>query len=257
MLIVASPVIRLIITCCLGEITTSTGESTTSIRSDKSTGRLTTIEDIEVEFAIMTKRIKQVLIDSNINVDSLIEQLRTMSAVKIKKVPLLDEDVFMKIQSIDEFWKSLSRYWNLYDYDLLRFIIRITECEEANSVLQKFLSRIDPTMIEDANLVLHCGEYQEEGSLKPTLRIKVNAEKCTFDVQRKAKEMVSRIYNLEKYVLRFKGIKQGCIELLYHASTAVMAYLLQCKITRTILAELSVCKIISIYINDFDILVST
>ena len=247
----------LIIIYCVGEITAaSVGESMTYVSSDKNTGKLTTIEDIEVEFAIMTRRIKQVLIDSNINVDSLIEQLRTISAVKIKKVPLLDEDVFMKIQSIDEFWKSLSRYWNLYDYDLLRFIIRITECEEANGVLQKFLSRIDPMMIEDADLVLHCGEYQEEGLLKPTLRIKVNAEKCTYDVQRKAKEMVSRNYNLEKYGLRFKGIKQGCIELLYHISKAVMTYLLQCKITRTIFAELTTCKIVSIYINDVDILVS-
>ena len=202
---------------------------------------------------MMTGKIKQALIDSNIDVDSLIEQLRTISAVKNRNVPLLDDDVFIKITSVDEFWKKLSRFWSLFDYDLLRFIIKITKCMKAKSILEEFLARIDPAIIEDVDLVLECQKY---GSLKPILRIKINAEKCTVDVKRKAKEIVSEQYNLEKYAIYFKGIKEGCIELLYHVSKAVMAYLRQCKITSTIFNKLSACKIISIYINGVDILVS-
>ena len=50
-----------------------------------------------MEFAVITNRIKQALIDNKVDVDSLIEQLRTMSAVSNRKVPLFDEDAFVRI----------------------------------------------------------------------------------------------------------------------------------------------------------------
>ena len=205
---------------------------------------------------MMTTRIKQALIDNRIDINELIQQLRTTSAVRNKNVPLLDEEVFERITSVDDFWKSLSRFWTLFDYDLLVFIIRLTKCNKAKSILDEFLSRIDPTMIEDVDLVLECQKYERLGSLKPILRIKVSVTKCTPDVKKKAEEVVSKIYSLKEYSICFKGIKEGCIELLYHVSEAVMVYLLQFKITRTSFAKLSACKIISIYIGDVDILVS-
>ena len=214
------------------------------------------MEDIEVEFAMMTEKIKQALINSNINVNSLIEQLRSISAVRNRKVPLFDEEVFTKIKSVEEFWKTLSTFWSIYDYDLLRFIVKITKCEDAQKVLEEFLSRIDPTIIEDADLVLDCRVVQKEGWPKPKLRIKINAEKCNCYIKEKVKNVVSKTYNLQQYTLCFKGIKEGCIELIYHISKAVITYLLQCRITGRILTELLACNIISIYINDVDILVS-
>ena len=207
-----------------------------------------------MEFAIMTIRIKQALIDNKI--DILIQQLRTTSAVRNKNVPLLDEEVFERITSVNDFWKSLSRFWTLFDYDLLVFIVRLTRCKEAKSILDEFLSRIDPAIIEDVDLVLECQKYDRPRSLKPILRIKVSVTKCTPDIKKKVEEVVSKIYNLKEYSICFKGIKEGCIELLYHISEAVMTYLLQCKITSIIFAELSACKIIGIYINDVDVLVS-
>ena len=200
--------------------------ATTTIASSEKACRLIAIEDIEVKFTIMTNKIKQALIDNKVDVDSLIEQLCTTSAVRDKKVPLLDEDVFTEIKSVDDFWKKLNTFWSIYDYDLLQFIIKITKCKEAQNILEEFLSRVDPTIIKDVDLVLNCRVDQREGSLKPILRIKVNAEECTVGVQRKVKETVSKIYNLEKYALCFEGIKGGCIELLYHISKAVMAYFL-------------------------------
>ena len=184
----------------------------------------------------MTNKIKQALIDNKIDIDSLIEQLCTISAVSNKNVPLFDKDVFVKIRSVNEFWKSLRTFWNIYDYDLLRFIVRITECEKAQKILEEFLSRIDPSALRDVDLVLHCRVDQREGSLRPTLRIKINA-------------------NLEEYSLHFKGIKDGCIELLYHISEPVKSYLLQYKFSEGVtLADFSIYKIISLYIDDVDII---
>ena len=49
----------------------------------------------------MTSRIEQALISNNVDVAELIKQLCAISAVKNKKGPLFDEDVFEKIKSID------------------------------------------------------------------------------------------------------------------------------------------------------------
>ena len=238
-------------TTCLSQqvetisLTTSCGQGISS--------RFTTIEDIEVEFAIMTNKIKQALIDSKVDVDALIEQLCTISAVSNKKVPLFDEDVFIRITSVDEFWKRLRRFWSIYDYDLLRYIIKITKCKKAKSILEEFLSRIDPSAIRDVDLVLHCRVDQRDGSLRPTLRIKVNAEKCTYVISQKVKKIVSEKFELKEYTLCFKGIKEGCVELLYYISKAVKSYLLQYITNINIMTEFSTLKIISIYIDDVEI----
>ena len=199
----------------------------------------------------MTNRIKEALISSNINVVSLVEQLCTISAVSSKNVPLFDEDIFEKVTSIDEFWRRLRMFWSIFDYDLLRYVIKISECREAQEIFEEFLSRIDPSTIEDVDLVLHCRVEHWEGLLKPVLRIKINAEKCTLDVVRNAKKIVSQNYNLQNYSLRFKGIKEGCIELLYYISKAMIMYFLQFKITSNTLIELSNCKISSLNINNY------
>ena len=208
---------------------------------------------MEIEFAIMTNKIKQALINNNVNVDSLIEQLCTISAVSNKNIPLFDKDVFVRIRSIDGFWKSLRTFWNIYDYDVLRYIIKITRCGEATKILEEFLSRIDPSALRDVDLVLHCRVDRIEGSLMPTLRIKVNAEKCTYDVQQKVKKIVSKKFDLEEHALRFKGIKDGCIELLYHISKPVKSYLLQTFQCKVILAEFSTYDIIGLCIDDDNI----
>ena len=139
------------IACPIGATTAASSDS--SLKSAEET--LTTIEDIEVEFAIMTDKIKQALINSKIDVDSLIEQLRSISGVRNRNVPLFDEEVFTKIKSVEELWKTLSIFWSIYDYDLLRFIVKITKCEDAQRVLEFFLSRIDPTVIEDVDNTRH------------------------------------------------------------------------------------------------------
>ena len=107
-------------------------------------------------------------------------------------------------------------------------------------------------------MVLHCRVEQKEGlPNKCILRIKVNAKRCTYNVKKKVKEIVSEEYNLQQYTLCFKSIKEGCIELLFYISKAVMTYLLHCKITARTLTKFSDCKIINIFfVNEIDILVS-
>ena len=95
---------------------------------------------------------------------------------------------------------------------------------------EEFLLRIDPSVLQNTEFVLSCKEYEGEG-LRKHLRVKINAETLTAEVERKAKKAVSEMYNLTKYALTFKGIKQGCIELIYGISKALTSYLLHYKVT--------------------------
>ena len=229
------------------------GETTFSIIADENVYTLTNIEDIEVEFAMMTDRIKEKLINDNVDVVSLVEQLCAISVVSNKKVPLFDKDVFEKIKSINEFWKELRIFWNIFDYDLLRYIIQISKCREGEIVLDEFLSKIDPSAIEDVDLVLHCRVEHREGSLKPVLRIKINAEKCTPSIQKQVKEIVSKTFDLKEYTLCFKGIKKGCVELSYYISQGVASYLLQCTVSKNSLEGFSSFNIISLHVDDIEL----
>ena len=222
----------------------------TSKNTQPTSGKWTRIRAIEIQFAKMTRRIEQALISNNVDVAELIKQLCTISVVKNKKVPLFDEDVFERIKSIDALWRKLKNFWSIFDYQLLECVIEISECEEAQRIFEEFLSRIDPLVIEDVDLVLYCGEENQEGSLKPVLRVKVNTEKCTVNIKKQVEEIISKTYNLDKYALHFQGIKEGCIELLYYISKQLKSHLLEFKISEVAMAEFHSNKIICLHIDE-------
>ena len=211
----------------------------------KALDRLTSFQRLDIEFAKMTARIKRALYSNKISVDLLIDQLCATSAVESKKIPIFDEDMHDKVKSIDGLWRKLK--WNIFDYDLLILIVDFTDCAEAQEILDNFLARIDPTAL-DLDLVLNCEVYKEK--TWPVLRIKVNAAKCTLDVKNKVKEIVSKRYDLQKYALHFIGIKEGCIEFVYHISKAVQRYLLEFKVNTSIKTDFAEHNIISLHINE-------
>ena len=215
---------------------------------------ITGIKQIEVQFVKMTKRIKEALIRNNLNVVSLVEHICTISAVSSKEVPLFDKkDISGEVTLVSEFWKKLKGYWNIFDYELLWHVIEISECREAQDIFEEFLSRIDPSAMEDLDLVPHCRVEHWEGSLKPVLRIKINTKKCTLKVKKVVEEVVSKTYQLKKFALHFQGIKEGCFELLYYISQPLKLYFLCFEISENILAEFVANHIISLHIDEFEL----
>lgn len=118
---------------------------------------------MEVEFASTTDKIKKVLCNSTVNVTSVVEQLQSISVVRIKKIPLFDEDVFENVTTVERLWQKLSRFWSIYDYDVLRILLRIVKCEKASEILQEFLSRFDSSAMKDMDLVLRYEEFRSQG----------------------------------------------------------------------------------------------
>ena len=222
----------------------------TSKGTEPASEKWTSIKDIDIQFAKMTSSIEQALISNNVDATKLITQLRAISAVKNRNIPLFDDDVFEKIQSVDILWRKLSSLWDIFDYELLECVTKISDCGEAQSIFKNFLSRIDLSEIEDADLAPHCGEQNLKGQLKPVLKVKVNTEKCTLKIKKKVEKVISKAYNLEKYALRFRGIKKGYIELLYYISKPLKLHILNFKISENTIAEFLADKIISLQIDE-------
>ena len=216
--------------------------------------KLTNIKHIEVQFAKMTCRIKRALVNNKVDVVALIEQLCAISAVKNKKVPLFDEDVFENIKSIDDFWRKLKPFWNIFDIELLRCVVEISGCWEAQEILEDFLLRIDPSAIGEEDLVLHCSEEHYEGSLRPVLKIKVRTAKCTLYIKEMVEEVVIKTYNLDRYGLCFHGIKEDIyVELLYYISQPLKSHMLKFEISAAMVAVFLAHKIVSLHIDEFDL----
>ena len=211
---------------------------------------LTNIKDIETQFARMINDIKEEIIRNKTDVVSLLNQLRAVSAVKNEEVPLFDEDVFENVKSIDDFCKKLKEFCTIFNYELLEYIVEISECKEAQDILKEYLSKTNLSAIKDMDLLLCCKREEHwEGLLIPMLRIKVNIDKCTLNIKKSVERIVSKIYKLDKYDFCFKGIEKG-IELLYYISKPLKLYLLSFEVTRSNMAELLAHDVIGLQIND-------
>ena len=234
-----------------------TGDVKTSTSNDQIGGSIATFEDLEVEFARATNEIKKALQNSHIDIKSLVEQLQTFSAVKNNKVQLLDEDELKNVDTVEKLWTKLSNLWSIFDYDLLRILLKLTECQKANKIFEKFLSRVDISVIKEEDLVLYYQVFERSKCIKPLLRIKVKVDYYTESIKAEVEAIMYSILNLEKYSLLFRGIREGCIELVYEISNAMMKYFLQRKFIASSLAELATHKIVSLRINNMELQIPT
>jgi len=199
---------------------------------DINSSTMMTIEDLQMEFTKTVAKIKQVLCEENENAISLVEELQRYTVVKFKKIPLFEDDIYKKVASIEDLWKILNRFWDIYDYDVLNFIMKRIRCKRAQRIYENFQSKIDPSTLEDAELVLASDETYSPGPT-PRLRVKLKAkERCTNKVKNNVKNLLSKKFKVENYSLVYKCIHKGCVELTFISpSAAVISYLESCVVT--------------------------
>ena len=218
-------------------------------KSTLTCSKLNTLLAVEIEFAKVTEKIRRILNTNTICIASLIQKLCAVSSVKNKNVPLFDNDVFEKVTDIDELWKMLRKFWNFFDHDLLILVVELTESSEARVELDNFLDKIDFSALQhQADFLLHYRQYKPELE-QPVLRVKVNIEKCDIDNYKKAKKVLSAKFNLEDYSLCCIGIKEGCIEIMFWVSEALMSYLLHFELSKENGNDLAVNNIICLQLN--------
>ena len=132
-------------------------------------------------------------------------------------------------------------------------MLKIINCEKANKIFDEFLFKIDPAIIDDVDLVIYYKVYDRHGFTKPLLRIKVKTERFSHHNKEEIHKVLSQLFDLEKYALRLKGIKEGCIELIYEISTKLKSHLLSCKIVGSNVHHLTDCGITCLNIDSMKI----
>ena len=172
--------------------------------------------------------------------------------MKYKDVPLFAEDTFKRVSTIRSLWQILSAFWDIYDYDILLHVLKIINCEKANKIFDVFLLKIDPAVIDDVDLVIYYKEYERQGFTKPLLRVKLKIESYNHHNKKEVHRALSKLFNLEQFALRLKGIKQGCVELIYEVSTQLKSYLLSCKVMGSDVHYLDSCGITRLQIDDME-----
>ena len=203
----------------------------------------------------MTNKIKEELSKyvSDSDVISLIEQLRAISAVKDKKVPLFGEDTFKRVSNVRSLWQILSEFWSIYDYDILKLVLNIINCEKAGKIYDRFLLQIDAAVIDDVDLVIHYKVYERTEFTKPLLRVKIKVDRCSRHHKEEVSKALSEKFNLKNYALRLKGIREGCVELMYEISEELKSYLLSCIVVGSDALHMTNCGIMHLEIDNMEI----
>ena len=201
----------------------------------------------------MVTKIQEALTKSDIDVSKLLIKLKSSSAVRDREVPLFDPGIFERVKSIDKLFETLSGYWHFFDYDVLMYLVNTAECKEAKILLyDDFLASFDSSAISnDHQLILNYHKFNEGNILPGTckLRVKVAHDECTADVQQRVKCIIADYFNLEKYSLILKGIKQGCTELTFQISPSVYSYVLQYEADECSMLQMKSHMIVSIKVD--------
>ena len=215
-------------------------------------------DEIEAEFGVMVIKVQETLKKNNVDVSNLIIKLKGSSAVRDREVPLFDPGIFERITSIDKLFQTLSGYWHLFDYDVLLYLVNTAECKEAKKVYDDFLTSFDSSVIHDHfNSLIHsCVEFNKGSNIPGTCRlwVKITLDECSAETKEEIKAILAQSYKLEKYALICKGIKQGCIKIIYLISSSVKSYMLQYKVTKYNTSQLKSHMITTIKIDGVDIL---
>ena len=187
----------------------------------------------EEEFKMMVDDVYEAFIDGIVNIDSLLMKLKDHFATEDKKISLFEEICFECVTSIKALFEVLDNYWNLYDHDVLAFLVDTAKCEEASKILKEFISSA-------SDLVYHCPV--QAISRNKTLRIKVTLkeEEITKEgiiIGKKTIEnikiMIIEFFRLVKCAMVFKCAtvvngcqgKKQCIAIEYLASDSVMIHI--------------------------------
>ena len=182
----------------------------------------------------------------NVDVHQLLVKLRGCTAVRDRDVPLFAEGTFDVITSIEKLFEKLSGYWHIYDYSILKFLILAAECEAAEKIFEEFLSSFSCSAIINSPLkfrtkILPSGHQ---------LWVKVEQDEVTVGAEKEVRELICKNYDLERYALIVKGIKEGCTELVYQISPSVKSYILQQKLLFHDASQLKSHKITTLKLDD-------
>ena len=168
----------------------------------------------------MIKDVQKEFTDSNVVLDELLMNLKNAFATKNKAVHLFEENMFNDVKSIGALFEILGNFWNLYDHDMLAFLINIADCKKAQKIYTEFVASMDLSAFD---LINHCSD--KKLPILPgykAFQIKIEKSSCTIKMMERIKMLIVEYYKLEKYAIIIKEITTGSVEITFIASDLVM-----------------------------------
>ena len=181
------------------------------------------LNDIETDFKEMINNVQKAFIDGSIDLNDVLLKLSISSATKNKEIPLFEKNILKDVISIETLFKVLDCFWNLYDHDMLAFLIDTAKCEKARRIYIDFFASSDLSAFDLLNY--YC---DKEVSILPgysTLKITLEKKECTSKTMEKIKGMTVDHYGLEKYAIVLKKVTKGCINMEYLTSDLVLLHI--------------------------------
>lgn len=167
------------------------------------------------------------------------------------------DEAFSKIKTINELFLWIGRYCSMYDFELLLALVESTGYEEAIKLLDDFAEELRSSVLKDLDLLSEDGAIFDLMPKSHTLVIKYIGGKCTLKAKDKIQSIIYECLHLRRGSIIFKGVQEGCVAFMYQISTAVKCYLLQIEITATDVTMLAKHSIISIMIDNTELMISS
>lgn len=186
----------------------------------------------------------------------------------------IDPVVYHGANTVQEFFESMSKYWDCCDYDLLTMVIDATHNEEANKELNRFLQSKDSKMVTpvrkhstSADLMVsqlpqltapdpELNEITEDmrqlhshsGSLelppnRVPLIVEVSLDHMTCGMYDRLKGVVASVLQTPRQALSLVGISKGSCILIWHVSEGIAARIKRIQLSPDDNYTLSQCAI--------------
>lgn len=158
---------------------------------------------------------------------------------------IIDSEVYKYTESVQEFFLSMTDYWNYYEHELLNEVIRATRNKEAIDTLQAFIE----TKNKNSSMVMPAAE--ELVDKLPTHRVpfvaKVDRECITQEDYKTIKRTVVASVEVPGQALSLSGPFQGSCILVWHISEEIAASINRISLLSYHQEELQKCAVIKIW----------
>ena len=209
--------------------------------------RNATLDELIIRHGILLNKLEDEFQRSGESIERIRENLFYADA---NKLSLLSHPIVETITSIRTMFTLIRQIYRFYDFSVLKILVRISNCSEAQKLIQEYEKEINDLLIQDLKLtpLLETEEYMHSS----------NSNK--LEILCEMETMSARQYNFITDTLKtiglppgsllLKVVKQGSLIIVYEISPRLKDYLLNLSITTHMLKPLADLKIRSLIIND-------
>ena len=165
------------------------------------------------------------------------------------------DEAFKKIKTYSNLCHKIAQYCNIYDYQLLEFFVKFTECNKAIELLAAFTDEMHNSSLKNLDLLSDCDKMFNPDDLMPgtyIFAIEYIGSQCTMVTKTIVENVIIERFHLQKGTIIFKGIKTASKTFVYQISADVRSYLLKYHFDDQDVAALAANKVTYLIIDGIE-----